>query len=443
MKKEFVRYVFPSMISFVFCGLYAMVDAFFVGRNVGDAGLAAINIAYPLVALLQAVGTGIGIGGSVYMSTCMGTEDKRGEKSYFVHTLLFLAFASVLLVAVILPFASPLLGVLGAHGEVHAGAKTYLTYMIAGAACQVFSTGLVPVLRNYGKAFLAMGAMIAGFVANIVLDWLFVQVFDWGLTGAAVASVIGQAVTVVPCALFLLLRKREKTPFRFSFAIFGRIAKVGLSPFGVTMCPNIGVAVMNRLAYDYGGDPAVAAYAVIAYVYFALLLIMQGIGDGAQPLISRYYGAGERAKYKKIVAYAFVTSFISFAVFFALLLLGRKAIPAWFGAGEQAAALAEKALPIFGVGVLFAAFNRVCAAYFYSVKSNLFAYILVYGEVAALVLFAVTLPIALGVDGLWWANPVSQAAAALAGALLLFIGRKKRRVSEPLAKTEEENADTY
>ena len=425
MKKTFFRYVVPSMISFFFGGLYSIVDAFFVGRNVGDSGLAAINIAYPLVAVLQAVGTGIGIGGSVYMSTCMGTDDKAGERQYFLHSLLFLAAASVLVAALILPLSSPLLSLLGAHGAVHEGAKTYLTIMIAGSACQIFSTGLVPILRNYGKAFLAMMAMVAGFVTNIVLDWLFVEAFAWGLAGAAVASVIGQAVTVIPCAVFLLCRKREKAKTRFSFAAFGRIAKVGLSPFGVTLCPNIGVAVMNRLAYDYGGDPAVAAYAVIAYVYFSMLLILQGVGDGSQPLISRYYGAGETEKCKSIVRYAFITAFCAFAVCFALLMAGRNALPVWFGAGEEAAAYAADAFPVFGAGVLFAAFNRVCTAYFYSVKSNVFAYVLVYGEVAALVVLALLLPIGSGVAGLWWANPVSQAVTAFAGAALLVVKRKK------------------
>ncbi len=428
MKKTFIRYVFPSMIAFVFSGLYAMVDAFFVGRNVGDSGLAAINIAYPMVAFVQSVGTGIGIGGAVYIATCIGNKDARRERDYLLSTVIFLAAAAVALTALILLTYSPLLTLFGAHGAVHESASDYITVIIAGAAFQVFSTGLVPILRNYGQSFLAMLSMVLGFVTNIVLDWLFVQVLKTALTGAALATIIGQAATVVPCAVYLIWKKRGgEGRFTFSFRDFGSIARVGLSPFGVTLCPNIGVIIMNRVAYEYGGDPAVAAYAVIAYVYFSLLLIMQGIGDGSQPLISRHYGMGELKNALTVRRYAFTTSLITAAVLFAALFFTKGYIPVVFGAGEEAAAIAEHALPYFGIAVCLAAVNRICTAYFYSVKSNALAYTTVYGEVACLAVFAVIFPMAWGLDGLWIANPASQAVVAVLGTAFCIVSDRKQK----------------
>ena len=428
MKKTFLRYVIPSMIAFVFSGLYAMVDAFFVGRNVGDKGLAAINIAYPLVAFVQSVGTGIGIGGAVYISTFLAKGDKRREKDYLISAIIFLSVAAVFFTAAILLFYPPLLKVFGAHGEVYSAASDYIKVIIAGAVFQVFSTGLIPILRNYGQSFLAMISMVLGFVTNIILDWLFVQVLKWSLTGAALATIIGQAATIIPCVIYLVWKKRGgEGKYRFLFGDFLSIARVGLSPFGVTLCPNIGVVVMNRVAYDYGGDPAVAAYAVVAYVYFSLLLIMQGIGDGSQPLISYYYGKGEQKNVYAVRRYAFITAMLTALVLVGITLLLRFQIPVVFGAGEEAAALASRALVYFGIAVCLAAVNRICTAYFYSVKSNLLAYITVYGEVAFLALFALVFPLFSDLDGIWLANLASQAVITIMGIVFCIVSDKKKK----------------
>lgn len=431
MKKTFLRYVIPSMIAFVFSGLYSMVDAFFVGRNVGDKGLAAINIAYPLVAFVQSVGTGIGIGGAVYISTCIAKGDAKRERDFLLSSVLFLSAAAVILTAVILLAYPPLLKIFGAHGEVYTAASDYIKVIITGAAFQVFATGLIPILRNYGQSFLAMFSMVLGFITNIVLDWLFVQVFKWSLKGAALATIIGQAATVIPCAIYLLMKKRGREgKYRFSFGDFLSIARVGLSPFGVTLCPNIGVVVMNRVAYDYGGDPAVAAYAVVAYVYFSLLMIMQGAGDGSQPLISYYWGKGERKNAFTIRRYAFVTAIFTAFVLVGAIMLLRFEIPVVFGAGAEAASIASRALVYFGIAVCLASVNRICTAYFYSVKSNLLAYLTVYGEVAFLALFAFVFPLRWGTDGIWLANTASQAIVTVMGVAFCLYSDRKNKLAE-------------
>ena len=202
MIKQFLRYVLPSMAAFAFSGLYSIVDGYFVGNNVGDAGLAAINIAYPMIALVNAVGTGIGIGGAVFVSLTRGEGDAESEKKYLGNTLMFLLGASVVCTLLLLAVYRPFLQAFGATGEVLEGAKTYSLVLILCTALQVFATGCIPLLRNFGAAVGAMLAMSGGFVSNIFLDWLFVQYMSLGLFGAALATGIGQAVTVVPCAVF-------------------------------------------------------------------------------------------------------------------------------------------------------------------------------------------------------------------------------------------------
>ena len=150
----------------------------------------------------------------------------------------------------------------------------------------------MPFIRNHGGSFYAMVSIIAGFVTNIILDYLFVWILEQGVSGAAWATVIGQGVTML-IALAFLLRKKQFT-LNIPFSKFGKVSasilKIGIAPFGLPMSPNISLIIINRFSIVYGGEPAVAAYACIAYVICIVYLILQGAGDGSQPLLSQHYG---------------------------------------------------------------------------------------------------------------------------------------------------------
>ena len=428
--KKFLRFVLPSMTAFAFTGLYSIVDGFFVGNNVGDDGLAAINVAYPLVALINAVGTGIGMGGSVMLSMARGRGDSRAEKRYLGNTLIYLLAASVVITAVMIAAYAPLIDVFGAKGIVNEYADTYIFVLACFATVQIFSTGCVPLLRNFSASFGAMGAMAAGFASNIFLDWLFVQYLGKGIFGAAVATGIGQVVTVVPCAVYLVykIRRLGKGVFGFSFREIADITKVGGSPFGVLLCPQLITIILNKFLFVYGNSAYVAAYSVIMYVYCVVLLLLQGVGDGAQPLISVVQGEGDKSSALKLRNYAYATALAVAAVCFAVLYLCRNLVPEVFGSGDFAAYESARILPFFAGSALFTAVSKITAAYFYSMNRNAFAYVIVYGELAAVIVLVLTLPQSLGIDGVWLALPLAQviiafiALAMLAG--LYFRGKK-------------------
>ena len=429
MIKQFLRYVLPSMAAFAFSGLYSIVDGYFVGNNVGDAGLAAINIAYPMIALVNAVGTGIGIGGAVFVSLTRGEGDAESEKKYLGNTLLFLLGASVVCTLLLLAVYRPFLQAFGATVEVLEGAKTYSLVLILCTALQVFATGCIPLLRNFGAAVGAMLAMSGGFVSNIFLDWLFVQYMSLGLFGAALATGIGQAVTVVPCAVFLFLRIRKMGGGVFSFSLrrIGKIAAVGASPFGLTLCPNITTLILNKFCLEFGGDTAVAAYAVVAYMYSVILFLLQGVGDGAQPLVSACYGEGQEKTAKKFRNYAYVTALVTALVYFLALLFCRELIPKAFGTSDEAGALAARVLPIFGAGTLFTAIIKVTSSYFYSIGKSKVSYGLVYGELAIVFAAAFALSSFLKLDGVWLALPLTQAVLCVAAIAILFALSRKNK----------------
>ena len=269
--REFFSYVIPSLLAFALSGVYSIVDGFFVGNSIGDAGLTTINIAYPVVALLQAAGTGIGMGGAVHYSIRLASGKKEEAKCYTDGTVVLLLAASLVSTLVFYLAAPAVLTALGASGQILELGISYLRIIVLGSVFQIFGTGLVPLIRNMGGAFYAMMIMVAGFLTNIVLDYVFVWLLHEGVAGAALATLIGQAVTMAGGLLFFL---RRGVSFHLVRSVFSRervkglltgILKIGLSPFGITFSPNITIILMNRFLMDYGGEKATACYACIVY----------------------------------------------------------------------------------------------------------------------------------------------------------------------------------
>ena len=274
--KEFFQYVIPSMLAFALSGIYSIADGFFVGNAMGDSALAAINVAYPLTAFLQATGTGIGMGGAVEYSIAMGSQKPRRSREFFSMALFLLLGLGILFTFLLMAIGAPVLRLFGATGEIYTLGREYVFFISLGAVFQVLGTGLVPFIRNMGGSVTAMAAMIAGFLTNIVLDYLMVWRFPMGMTGAAIATDIGQGVTFLVCLGFFL-RKKEKPVFSFgkhAFLLIKKIFQVGISPFGLTFAPNITLILVNKSASVFGGAMAVTCYAPVSYICCVVQLLL-------------------------------------------------------------------------------------------------------------------------------------------------------------------------
>lgn len=410
MIKVYLRTMLPSVLAFAFSGVYAIVDGFFIGRYVGDAGLASINLAYPMTALLQAVGTGLGLGGAIHMSIALGRGDREGLNQYVGSTISLLLSACLLLAAVLWPTYPALLRLLGAQGQVLDYAADYIRVIILGTGFQVLSTGLAPVFRNLDKALFAMFAMIVGFFTNIILDYLMIGVWGMGMAGAALATILGQGATAVLC-IGMLARTLRGTPLRqmkpCGWAA-ARILRTGISPFGLTLSPNLIIVLVNLAAVRHGGDLAVAAYAVVSYVACVIQLILQGVGDGSQPMISRLIGENDDKSARFICRIAYGIALGAAVSFAGLTILGRNVLPIVFGVSAEAAAMIGRMLMLVAIGYPAIAFVRVTISYFYSVGHDRYAYVLVYGEPLTLAVLQWILPSLIGLDGVWTAIPAAQ-----------------------------------
>lgn len=413
--KPFAACVFPAVFAFALSGIYAIVDGFFVGRSIGDTGLSAINIAYPVTALIQAAGTGTGMGGAVMYSVRLAEKRDSEAENFMKGVFFYLDLTGILLTVILFPLTDPLLSLMGADGELMKPGREYLSVIVLGSVFQVFGTGVVPLIRNQGKSVQAMYCMIGGFVTNIFLDYLFVWVLRLGMAGAAWASVAGQAVTM---AGGLLCMRGQKIPVgipRQALSVFFSIWRIGLAPFGITMCPMISLLLMNRASLQYGGSEGVACYACIAYVITIMYLILQGVGDGSQPLMSRFYGEDNKKEVRITRTMAYAAAAVMGVALAVLLYWCRNGIGVLFGASEIVSLAVGTDLYIFLAAVPFLAFLRVTTAGFYATEQTRFSYMIVYGEPIFLALLLPALPAWMGLKGVWWSQTGAQILTALMG----------------------------
>ena len=440
MGKKYLGHILPAMLSFLLTGIYSIIDGIFIGRAMGDPGLAAINIAWPLVALLISLGTGIGMGAAVVSSINHGAGNIEKAKRAEGNSFFLLLISSLILTALLFFFGSPLLSLLGAEGELLPLAETYLRYILFGGIIQVFASGLIPLMRNHGASVYAMLAMALGCISNIILDYYFVLILHAELKGAALATVLGQLITFILCIAFFL-KKKNRIPlsdFRPNMAAIRSILHVAVSPFGLTYLPSITIILMNLQALRYGGEEAVSAYAVLAYIISFMELLVQGIGDGSQPLLSLCQGGGDRKQLKIYARWTF-----SFGIGFGLagavvFYLTRNLIPAFYGTSAHAAWYIEHAAPAFALIVLLYGLTKPAVSYFYATHRIFRSSFLVYGEIVLTALFIFILPLFLGMDGVWYTIPATQILLGLCSIFFLFKkGRKK-----PVAATPPEKQDS-
>lgn len=306
--KNFFRFVIPSVLAFALSGVYTIVDGFFIGQSLGDIGLASIVLDYPIAAIIQALGTGIGLSGAIQY-TIMQARECEEKRTCLGGTTLLMLLASGLITVLLLVFLYPLLHLLGAEREILRLTASYIRVIAVGTVFQLLATGFVPFIRNMGGAVFAMTAMIAGFLSNVFLDYLFVP--KWGMAGAAWATVIGQAVTMLLAVGFFIKKKIGFALPHLSaiLGFFGSVGKVAAAPFGLTISPTITIILMNRFLLLHGNEQDVAAYSCISYVVCIAYLLLQGVGDGCQPLVSRYYGENDMMAVMGIRKLAYKTAF--------------------------------------------------------------------------------------------------------------------------------------
>ena len=401
-----------SMITMFLQSAYSMIDGLFVSNLIGDTALSAVNVAWPVIAVVTAIGTGVGCSGAVMMSTKQGEGKNEESNIVRANVILALLASSIVVTILFLVLLTPLLKLMGAEGELLRLSQIYGRVMLTGGVLQILSCGLTPLLRNDNRAVSAMMIMVGGLFANLGLDFVFMYVFHMGIGGAAGASLCAQLFTTLCCLIILGTKKTD--PIRFSqFVIrkeyWKKIFKTAVSPFGISLTPSLLILYHNVACLKFGGDLAVNAYALISSTVGSYRVLLIGVAEGIQPLASYAYGAHDFHAIRKIRNKAVITAIgVSFFLFIFTIATARF-YPAIYGYEGEAAELGYHAVMVTAAQLIFTGLVRVTNSFFYSVGKDKYSLFMIYFDPLIMTpLTIVILPRIFGLDGIWITAVVTQ-----------------------------------
>ena len=441
MKKfKLFNYILPSVISMVIVGTYTNIDGLFIGNRAGDDGLAAINIAWPIVAFITSLGSGLGVGAAVVINGLRGkNEYALAEKVKPAALWLPIAGGAAATIFCLLVY-SPILTLLGAEGIVKTYAENYSLVISLGAIFQVIGASAVVLLRNEGKTYSALIYTAIGLAVHVGLDFLTVKKF--ALYGVAAATVVSQAV-VAALSLFSLLRRgdksaktppaqecsdKEKSP-RFSLLVL----KNSVAPFGLNFVPSMVLTFTNFFALKTGGTTAVGAYAVMSYVLYTYDYIFQGVCDGAQPVFSYYRGANDIREERNTLYKTIITMTALSVAFVALTPAAIAFLPDVFAVSAEAAQMIKTGFIIYAFAYPLKAAVKFICAYAYSTGKVALSNIITFLDPFLFTPLSLLVLAPTGTRGIWAALPVSQLLTLIAAGVIYLILKLKH--ASPRAKT--------
>ena len=308
------RIALPSMLAQFVSVLYSIVDRIYIGNipGTGDIALAGVGVCGPVVTMVGSAAFLIGIGGSPLMSIRLGEKNIKAAERILANSFLSLCVISVILMAVVMPLAAPMLRVFGASSvTLPYSTEYFLTYMM-GTPFALLSVGMNQFVICQGYAKKGMKSVMIGAVSNIILDPIFIFLFDMGVKGAAIATVISQ---IASCAYVLSFLFGKKVPVKitfsgYSFKIIRKILVLGFSPFAIIALDNVMIIAMNSVLQHYGGpeqgDMLVTCATIVQSLMLVVTMPLGGITGGTQTILGYNYGARDTQRVKKAQKYIFL-----------------------------------------------------------------------------------------------------------------------------------------
>ena len=425
----------PAIIANLVNSLYNIVDQIFIGHGVGYLGNAATSVAFPLTTICMAIGLMVGLGASANFNLEIGRKNPEKAKM-IVGTASTLLVASGLVIMVITNvFLKDLLYLFGATELTIDYAVEYTRITSFGIPFLLFSTGFNPIIRADGSPIYSMLSVLTGAILNTILDPIFIFVCDWGMAGAAWATLISQIVAATMCALYFIWFKNVRVKIKDfipKFSIAKIIATVGMSSFIFQISTMVIQIVSNNMLKKYGADSIygsdipIAIAGIVSKISLIFLAVIIGIIQGAQPIFGYNYGAKNYKRVRDTLKLAIISSFIFSLFAFALFMFAPRPLISLFGEGSELYfEFGTKYLRVF---LFFTFLNGVQIAsttFFQAIgKAVKGAILSLIKQVIFLLPLLIVLPIFMGVEGVMFAAPISDLIAFISAAIMLFFELK-------------------
>ena len=422
IKRLIIAQAIPLTLAQIVQLLYNIVDRIYIGhlRDIGDIALTGLGITFPVIVLIAAFTSLFGTGGNVLFSISRGKheEDEAGRIMGNVFALLLVS--SVVLFGVCYLFRRPILFLFGASENSYVYADKYLKIYLFGTAFSMISTGMNGLINAQGFPRVGMLTTVIGAVINIALDPLFIFLFDMGVSGAALATVISQGVSAVWVLKFISGKRAiiRLTPdkIRIDPARTKRIVTLGISGFVVQGTNSLVQIVCNNRLQFYGGDLYVGIFTVLNSVREVLSMPVSGITSGAQPVLGYNYGAGENKRVKQGIRFTSILGVAYTLIAWLVIMLVPTFIMRVFTNDSAIISTGAKMLNVYFFGFFFMAFQFSGQMVFQSLgRAENAVFFSLFRKVIIVVPLTLLLPyIGLGVNGVFLAEPISNAVGGLA-----------------------------
>lgn len=423
--KLLTQYAVPAIIAMTASSLYNMVDSIFIGHGVGPLAISGLAVTFPLMNLAAAFGSLVGVGASTLISVKLGQKDYDTAHKILGNVVVLNLLIGIVFTIVTLAFLDPILYFFGASKATLPYARDYMVTILLGNVVTHMYLGLNSVLRSAGHPQKAMLATIFTVVVNTILDPVFIYGFGWGIRGAAIATILAQILSLI--WLFkIFCNKNEVLHFhrgiyRLKRVLVENIIGIGLSPFFMNVASCFIVILINKGLKLYDGDLAIGAFGIVNRISFLFVMIVMGLNQGMQPIAGYNFGAKQYHRVNQVMKLTVIAATLITTTGFLVGELMPKLAVSAFTNDETLINISAQGLRIVVMFFPIIGFQMVTSNFFQSIGMARKAIILSLSrQVLILIPCLIILPMFWDAKGVWLSMPISDAAASIIAAIMLY-----------------------
>ena len=424
--KLLLQYSIPAIIGMVVNALYNIVDRMFIGNipDIGSLAITGVGITMPIMTIVLAFGMLIGIGTTANISLNLGKGNRTTAEKLLgnAFTLSIIVGLAIAITGTI--FANPILNLFGASENTLFYAKEYIGIILLGCTFNILSFALNSTVRADGNPKMSSITMVIGCGANIILDYLFIFVLNLGVKGAALATIISQAIT-----FFIILYyytagnsnlKLKIENFKLKKHLVTMTFAIGIAPFATQIANSLVQVIANNALKTYGSDLAIGAMTVISSLNIIFMMPIFGINQGCQPIIGFNYGAKKYERAKEAFKYATIAACVICIIGFISIQCFPTQIISLFNNDPELTTLAIKGIRIYLLMMPVVGINIVATSYYQSIgKAKISMFVSLLRQVILLIPFTIILPKFIGLDGVWAAGACADSLSVIITLILL------------------------
>lgn len=422
------RLSLPTLIAQIINVLYNIIDRIYIGHipDVGHLSLTGVGLTFPIILIISAFSGFVGAGGAPLAAIRLGENNTKRAEQILGNGVSLILLSSVVLSVFFWIFNRPLLFLFGADHETIGYAMDYIQIYVLGTVFVQIALGLNPFINAQGRTKIGMFSILIGAVANILLDPLFIFVLDMGVKGAAIATVISQSLSALWVLWFLCGKQTDikirRQYFRLERKVVKQITALGISTFVIQFTEGLIFIVLNNGLQRYGGNVHVGTMTIIQSVMQLIMTPIIGFNQGAQPIVSYNYGAKQYARVRQTIRVMLWVSLSISTVFCVVVCLFPTLFARIFTSDKALIAMVSSQMPIFLSGIWIFGIQMAAQSVFVGLgQAKISLFLASLRKIILLIPLAIILPRFWGVEGIYYAEPISDILSALTAAILFSI----------------------